>query len=148
MHEGRGDFLSEKNPQSSLHSDSSFTKEPYEILLNDTIGFIRDLPPELIAAFRSTLEDSVASDLLLHVVDASDPWIHEKIRIVDETLAQIGAKQGRIMVFNKSDLLSDERQLALSRDFDDLHLVFISAEGNLGMDILLSEMRKFLNTQK
>lgn len=82
------------------------------------------------------------------MVDASDPWIHEKIRIVDETLAQIGAKQGRIMVFNKSDLLSDERQLALSRDFDDLHLVFISAEGNLGMDILLSEMRKFLNTQK
>jgi GTP-binding protein HflX len=59
------------------------------LLLNDTIGFIRDLPPDLIAAFTSTLEDSIESDLLLHVVDASDPWIEEKIKIVDETLDQI-----------------------------------------------------------
>ncbi len=143
-----GSFWKELSTTGEYIEDSQHKKSSGEVLLNDTIGFIRDLPPELIAVFRSTLEDSVASDLLLHVVDASDPWIHEKIRIVDETLAQIGAKQGRIMVFNKSDLLSDERQLALSRDFDDLHLVFISAEGNLGMDILLSEMRKFLNTQK
>ncbi len=46
-----------------------------EILVNDTIGFIRDLPPSLIAAFRSTLEDSIEADILLHVIDAGDPWI-------------------------------------------------------------------------
>lgn len=77
-----------------------------EILLNDTIGFIRDLPPELIAAFRSTLEDSIESDILLHVIDASDPWMAEKIRIVDETLDHIGATQPRIRVYNKADRVS------------------------------------------
>lgn len=60
-----------------------------EILVNDTIGFIRDLPPDLIAAFSSTLEDSIESDLLLHVVDAGDPKVYEKMAIVDETLEKI-----------------------------------------------------------
>ena len=57
--------------------------------MNDTIGFIRDLPPDLIAAFRSTLEDSIESDILLHVIDAGDPWCEEKITLVDETLETI-----------------------------------------------------------
>ena len=104
-----GDFASEKseqNPQSLR--DSSFINESHEILVNDTIGFIRDLPPDLIAAFTSTLEDSITSDLLLHVVDASDPWCAHKIAIVDATLHQIHADQERLYVFNKCDLLSDE----------------------------------------
>jgi GTPase len=57
--------------------------------VNDTIGFIRDLPPDLIAAFKSTLEDSIESDILFHVVDASDSWIAEKIEIVNHTLQEI-----------------------------------------------------------
>jgi GTP-binding protein HflX len=57
--------------------------------LNDTIGFIRDLPPQLIDAFSSTLEDSIESKILLHIVDASDPKIYEKINIVDEILENI-----------------------------------------------------------
>lgn len=60
-----------------------------EILINDTIGFIRDLPPDLIDAFSSTLEDSVYSQLLLHVVDASDEYLDEKIQIVDDILEKI-----------------------------------------------------------
>lgn len=83
-------------------------------LLNDTIGFIRDLPPNLVAAFHSTLEDSIESDLLLHVIDASDPWIDEKITIVDETLAQIGAKQKRFYVFNKIDSITEPIDTLLS----------------------------------
>lgn len=79
---------------------------PREILLNDTIGFIRDLPPDLIAAFRSTLEDSIESDLLLHIVDAHDPWIEQKIKLVDDTLFQIGANQEKLYVLNKCDLVS------------------------------------------
>ncbi|USN55637.1 MAG: hypothetical protein H6765_03455 [Candidatus Peribacteria bacterium] len=59
------------------------------MLINDTIGFIRDLPPSLIQAFTSTLEDSVMSDLLLHVVDANDPVVYDKIQVVDEILDQI-----------------------------------------------------------
>jgi GTP-binding protein HflX len=60
-----------------------------EVLLSDTVGFIRDLPPELIDAFTSTLEDSIESDILFHVVDASDPKIDEKIQVVDDILEQI-----------------------------------------------------------
>ncbi|MDD2917075.1 MAG: GTPase HflX, partial [Candidatus Gracilibacteria bacterium] len=67
-----------------------------EILINDTIGFIRDLPPELIRAFSSTLEDSIEADILLHVIDAHDPKVLEKIDIVETTLSSIGAKQQRI----------------------------------------------------
>lgn len=80
-----------------------------EILLNDTIGFIRDLPPDLIAAFTSTLEDSIESDILFHVVDASDEYMQEKIQIVNETLDQIGAHQERIIIYNKIDNVSKER---------------------------------------
>ena len=82
-----------------------------EVLLNDTIGFIRDLPPKLIKSFSSTLEDSIESELLLHVIDASDLFIDERIEIVNHILDNIGAKQKRIMVFNKIDLL-DKTQLA------------------------------------
>lgn len=80
-----------------------------EVLVNDTIGFIRDLPPDLIAAFSSTLEDSIESDLLLHVIDAADPKVFEKVAVVNETLEKIGAKQRRIFVFNKIDVCPKER---------------------------------------
>lgn len=82
-----------------------------EILLNDTIGFIRDLPPDLIAAFSSTLEDSIESDLLLHVIDAADPKVFDKVAVVNETLEKIGAKQKRIFVFNKTDACPKERMM-------------------------------------
>lgn len=74
-----------------------------EILINDTIGFIRDLPPELIDAFSSTLEDSIHAQVLIHLIDASDPLVVEKIQIVDEILEQIGADQKKLYVFNKMD---------------------------------------------
>ncbi len=73
--------------------------------MNDTIGFIRDLPPELIAAFSSTLEDSIESDLILHVIDAGDADMLRKIDIVNETLDAIGAVQERVLVFNKCDTI-------------------------------------------
>jgi len=60
-----------------------------EILINDTIGFIRELPPKLVEAFKSTLEDSIESDLLLHIVDCSDPKVSIKLNVVDEILENI-----------------------------------------------------------
>ena len=60
-----------------------------ELLVNDTIGFIQDLPPELIDAFTSTLEDSVESDLLVHTIDAHDPKLDMKITVVNDILDQI-----------------------------------------------------------
>ena len=102
-------------------------KNGTEILVNDTIGFIRDLPPELIAAFTSTLEDSIESDMLLHVLDAGDPWIEEKIQIVESTLDTIGAKQKRLYVFNKIDRISDVQKNALIERFRELSPIFVSA---------------------
>ena len=77
-----------------------------EVLINDTIWFIRDLPPNLIDAFYSTLEDSIESQILLHVIDANDPKLWEKIEVVEDILTTIWAKQKRIYVFNKIDYLS------------------------------------------
>lgn len=76
-----------------------------EVLIIDTIGFIRDLPPQLIKAFASTLEDSIQSDVLLHVVDATDPDRQRKIEIVETILKKIKALQPMIYVFNKIDQL-------------------------------------------
>lgn len=90
-----------------------------EILLNDTIWFIRDLPPKLIKAFSSTLEDSIESDILLHVIDAGDPFIHERIQVVNDVLNQIGANQPRIMVFNKIDTIDDKIKTALEEKYTD-----------------------------
>lgn len=75
------------------------------ILVSDTIGFIKNLPPKLIQAFRSTLMETVNADLLVHVVDASDPDIEEKIETVQRTLHDLGVEdKPTIMVLNKIDL--------------------------------------------
>lgn len=102
------------------------------LLLNDTIGFIRDLPPNLIKAFSSTLEDSINSQYLLHVVDASDPFVDEKIDVVNEILDQIGATQPRIMVRNKIDLISVDKLAELKAKHpwkDNLRISIKSATG-------------------
>ncbi len=80
---------------------------PRELLINDTIGFIRELPPKLVDAFKSTLEDSIESDILLHVVDAADEKMHLKIAVVEEILENIWANQPVIYVFNKIDEIQD-----------------------------------------
>ncbi len=107
-----------------------------EILLSDTIWFIRDLPPNLIEAFRSTLEDSIESDLLLHVVDSNDPKIDEKIKVVDDILSNIWAVQPKVYVFNKTDLL--ENLDDIKNRFSDLDGVFVSSYKKSG----LGDLRK------
>ncbi|MDD2515738.1 MAG: GTPase HflX [Candidatus Gracilibacteria bacterium] len=118
-----------------------------EFLVNDTIGFIRDLPPELIKAFLSTLEDSIESDLLLHVVDASSYKIEERINIVDNILSKIEAVQSRIYVFNKTDLLTFEQIEELKIKFNHLNPVFISAEEKIGIKELKERIFKELNRE-
>ncbi|MFH1284143.1 MAG: GTPase HflX [Candidatus Peregrinibacteria bacterium] len=77
-----------------------------ELLISDTIGFIRNLPPSLIQAFKSTLAETIESDMILHVIDITDPEIHMKIKVVEEILDQIGLHdKPKIYVFNKIDLL-------------------------------------------
>ena len=111
-----------------------------EILLNDTIWFIRDLPPKLIKSFSSTLEDSIESDLLLHVIDASDPFVEERINVVHQVLEDIGANQDKILVFNKIDLIDDEKVEELKAQFKDYNTVFISVKDNKGFEELKQKL--------
>ncbi|MFN7644314.1 MAG: GTPase HflX [Burkholderiales bacterium] len=78
------------------------------VLVSDTVGFIKNLPHDLVASFKSTLEEAAEASLLLHVVDASDPGFERQLQVTDEVLAEIGAQdQPRIRVFNKIDGVGD-----------------------------------------
>ena len=111
------------------------------VLLTDTVGFIRKLPHGLVEAFKATLEEVVQADLLLHVVDASHPQAEEQIQSVDAVLKEIGADgKPTLMVFNKVDQLNGNRDL-LSR-FTERHpnAVAISATRGEGVTNLLAEL--------
>ncbi len=80
-----------------------------EVIINDTVGFIRDLPPDLIAAFRATLEEISDSDLLIHVVDSSNPRVFQQIESVERILTELELnKIPSLVVFNKADLVDEE----------------------------------------
>ena len=107
-----------------------------EVLLNDTIGFIRDLPPKLVKSFSSTLEDSIESDFLLHVIYASDPFVDERIEVVHKVLSDIWAHQDTILVFNKIDKADEERIAQLREKYSDFNCVFISVKEWKGFEEL------------
>jgi len=111
-----------------------------EVLLSDTIGFIRDLPPELVDAFASTLEDSIESDVLFHVVDVSDPKYREKLRVVEEILEKIWAKQERIYVCNKIDIIDWYALMEVKKYFHEKTSFFISTHTKSGFDELIDFM--------
>lgn len=113
-----------------------------EILINDTIWFIRDLPPDLISAFKSTLEDSIEANLLFHVIDASDPLVDDKISVVNTILNEIGAKQPRVLVFNKTDRLKKKDLTLLKKTYGN-EALYISAVSGEGIEELKSRMLYF-----
>ncbi len=106
------------------------------VVVSDTVGFIRELPHTLIAAFKATLEETVHADLLLHVVDASSPQRDEQIAQVDKVLEEIGAADiPRILVYNKIDRSSHEA--GIERDeHGTISRVFVSAIERTGLDAL------------
>jgi GTP-binding protein HflX len=110
------------------------------VLLTDTVGFIKKLPHGLVEAFKATLEEVVQADLLLHVVDISHPQAEEQIAAVNSVLAEIGASEKpTIMVFNKIDKLDGSGALnRLQEKF--LHAVGISATTGEGISTLLAEL--------
>jgi GTP-binding protein HflX len=79
------------------------------VLLSDTVGFIRDIPHQLVAAFLATLEEVLFADIILHLVDLSNPSYEDHIQVVRNVLAEIGAERKRVLeVYNKVDLLEGE----------------------------------------
>lgn len=112
-----------------------------QILLTDTVGFIRKLPHHLIEAFKSTLEEAKYADYILHVVDASNPQREKQMHIVYDTLYHLDIKEKTIVtLFNKQDAVTEQEPL---RDFKADHTLNISAKWGTGLEelkALLSEM--------
>jgi GTP-binding protein HflX len=113
------------------------------VTLSDTVGFIRDLPHSLVESFEATLQEAAEADLLLHVVDAASPVLHEQIDEVLRVLQSIGAAElPQVLVFNKCDNLPGHQQPHHSRDLYELPSgrrcprVFVSALKGQGLDVL------------
>ena len=116
------------------------------ILMTDTVGFIRKLPHHLVEAFKSTLEEAKYSDLILHVVDASNPQKEKQMEAVYDTLKQLGANESPIITaFNKIDLLNGDEIL---KDPNAEAVVRISGKNGEGTDQLLEQIEKILQKQK
>ncbi len=114
------------------------------VVVADTVGFIRELPHELVAAFQSTLTEARAATLLLHVVDASNPRREEQIAQVDAVLAEIGAQQiPQLLVYNKIDRLESEARIERNADARAV-AVWISAQQRLGLDLLVNAVAERL----
>jgi GTP-binding protein HflX len=111
------------------------TGTPAHALISDTVGFIRKLPHQLVAAFRSTLGEVAASDALLIVVDGTHPDLDEHLKIVGATLREIGCgDHPRLVVFNQSDKLTRPKRLDLKRRYP--HAAIISAREKNGIDAI------------
>ena len=117
-----------------------------QVLLTDTVGFIRKLPHHLIEAFKSTLEEAKYSDVILHVVDSSNPQMDMQMYVVYETLRDLGVSDKiMVTVFNKMDAADPEITL---RDVTSDYQVRISAKTGEGLDELLSLLETILRNQK
>ena len=117
--------------------------EVQEVLISDTVGFIRKLPHHLVDAFKATLEELKYADLIIHVIDASSSEWEEQVHIVDEMIATLGASDTpRLEAYNKCDVLtSDVRQRGDN-------IVEISAKTGKGIDTLLQKIEKSLSSTK
>lgn len=117
-----------------------------QILLTDTVGFIRKLPHHLINAFRSTLEEAKYADIILHVVDSSNPEAYKHMHVVYETLENLGVRDKTIITaFNKMDKIEEQPIL---KDFKADRTVQISAKTGKGMDELLNIVEEILKEHK
>lgn len=112
------------------------------VILSDTVGFIRDLPAELVQAFRATLEELSSASVFVHVVDVSDPRFSAKMTAVREVVRSLGLGDlEEIVVFNKADRVPDDIQSSIAHDYPDA--IFISAELGDGVSGLREVMSSF-----
>lgn len=116
-----------------------------EVLVSDTIGFIRDLPPLLISAFKSTLMESIHADIVLHVIDVSDPEVETKIQVVNDILTELGRDTNEVIyVFNKIDKVSAEVKEKIVKKYADLSPIFISVKTGAGISEVKARIKENL----
>lgn len=154
---GKSTLLNRLTQASVLEEDKLFaTLDPttrnmklesgQEILLTDTVGFIRKLPHHLIEAFRSTLEEAKYADMIIHVVDASNPQWEKQMQIVYQTLEQLGVSgKKRITLFNKQDKVTERE---LFRDLRADRALKVSVKTGEGMEDFLETLEKILREDK
>lgn len=117
-----------------------------EILLTDTVGFIRKLPHHLVEAFKSTLEEAKYADIIIHVVDASNPQMDEQMYVVYDTLRQLGVEDRPVVtLFNKQDKL--ERPVR-QRDFRAEYSIPVSAKTGMGLEELKKALLEILRREQ
>lgn len=118
-----------------------------EILVTDTIGFIRDLPPQLIDAFRSTLMESIYADVLLHVIDVSDDNMDQKIQTVEMIIHDLSLQNKKIIyVFNKTDQIKDLEKEQIIQRYKRFSPQFISTKTGDGVENLLNLISNQVNS--
>jgi len=119
------------------------------ILLSDTVGFVKSLPHNLVEAFAATLDETREAKLLLHIIDASDPARIERIEQVNEVLQSIGASEVSVIeVYNKIDKVSDCVPHVDYKSDLKVQRVWISAEREIGLDLLLDAISEQVNDEK
>jgi len=112
-----------------------------EVIINDTVGFIRDLPPDLITAFRATLEEMEGSNVLIHLVDGSSAHIEDHIAAVHKILDELNLSEiPRLLVFNKSDLLTEEGLENMKLGYDAIFISALDRQSLLPLTRRVSEM--------
>lgn len=117
-----------------------------QILLTDTVGFIRKLPHHLIEAFKSTLEEARYADIIIHVVDFSSPQMERQMQVVYETLKQLGVEEKTVItLFNKQDMVSEEK---IFRDSRADYVLKISAKYHEGLESLRALLEEILRKQQ
>lgn len=141
------DVLAEQRMFATLDPTSRRLRLPQEqeIIINDTVGFIRDLPKDLLAAFKATLEEMEQSDLLIHLVDASSPQLESQITSVNRILGDLQLDAiPRLQVFNKMDLADGEE---LENSCEAHNAIAISAINRRSLDNLVNEISARLNPE-
>lgn len=119
-----------------------------QVVLSDTVGFIRHLPHGLVAAFRSTLEETAMADVLLHVVDANSPERHDQVAEVNKVLREIGAQDiPQILIYNKIDL-QDLPAGAKRDEYGKITTIYLSAKTGAGIDDLRKALAEVRDAQK
>lgn len=139
-------FVTLDSVTGKVHLSDKFREVP----VSDTIGFIKDLPSSLINSFKSTLMDAANADILLHVIDVTDPEMHEKVETVENILSEIGAHPKRIIcIFNKVDAHTgngEELLKEINNKYEIFTPMFISVKTGFGIEKLKRELEKTLTS--
>ncbi len=118
--------------------------ETEKIIITDTVGFIRKLPPQLVASFKSTLSEVREADIIFHVVDASHPFYEDHMKVVEETLKEFGSKDKQVIkIFNKIDLIKDKAKIDFIRN-SHKDCIMISAKRGINISQLKSKLNEIV----